>query len=514
MQTENIPISRSARFLAGITAGYANILANILYALASIPIALHYLPKEEFGLWALALQITGYLKFLEFGMSDAVYRHIADHINAEDRSQFGTYMSTSAIAYTVQGAIIVCCGLMLYFFADSLFAIPRQLSKDFSNILLLVSLVIGISVSIKTLGAPLWAYQRMDVIQYGYTISTTLSLCILWLSLANDVGIYSFVIALAPSPFIMALTHYFVCARNRYYPAWGDWRRPTIRIWKQLFGMGRDAFLIQVGLQIVNASQIIVLARCVGLGAAATYAVASKVYALGLIVLANPISAAGPGLTDLLNRGQHERFKTRGQQLIIITLSCSSVISIGIAAANRAFVNLWTGNEITWSWKCDILLAILLILKSHNAGRLTFFGITKRFHKIRWLYLTEAIGFLSLSIPMAGLLQIEGVLLAAIISNIATTTPILSSLGREILGIHSGMRKKLLFILLMISAAATTNAVSYKYNLGSGLTLIISACLLGGLTCAIWALILNNDLRQEISARARALFTKILILRQ
>lgn len=508
MQAERANTSRSSRFIAGVSAGYANIIANIIYALASIPIALHYLPKEEFGLWALALQVTGYLKFLEFGMSDAVYRHIADHIGTGKRSQFGSYMSTSAIAYVVQGAIIAACGLLLYLFAGSLFGIPDDLSNDFANILLLVSLFIGLSVALKTVGAPLWAHQRVDVIQYGYALSTILSLAILWLSLANGAGIYSFALAIAPAPFLIASIHYFVCVRNNYYPSKSEWQKPSLKIWRQLFSMGRDAFLIQIGLQIVNASQIIVLSRCVGLETAATYAVASKVFSLGLIVLANPISSAGPGLTDLLNNGKHERFKARGWNLIILTLSCSTVISIGIASANRSFVDLWTGHEIIWSWKCDILLAILLLLKSHNASRLTFFGITKTFYKIRWVYLVEAFGFLCLAIPLSRIMQIQGVLVAAIIINISTTTPILSSLAGQILGKYTGMPRKWILVLLMISSAGAINIISHRYGFSPLLTLIISACLLSTLTYGVWLWILEIDVKREIATRIHVKYHK------
>ena len=47
--------------------------------MASIPLALHYLDKDLFGLWALAAQINGYLILIDVGMNGSVSRFIADH---------------------------------------------------------------------------------------------------------------------------------------------------------------------------------------------------------------------------------------------------------------------------------------------------------------------------------------------------------------------------------------------------------------------------------------------------
>ena len=53
-------MSRLRKFTRSLLAGYLMLGANIFYTLASVPLALHYLGKAEFGLWALVSQICGY----------------------------------------------------------------------------------------------------------------------------------------------------------------------------------------------------------------------------------------------------------------------------------------------------------------------------------------------------------------------------------------------------------------------------------------------------------------------
>jgi len=45
-------MSRLKKFTFSLLSGYVLLGANIFYTLASVPLALHYLTKPEFGFWA------------------------------------------------------------------------------------------------------------------------------------------------------------------------------------------------------------------------------------------------------------------------------------------------------------------------------------------------------------------------------------------------------------------------------------------------------------------------------
>src|ERR1044071_1888761 len=54
-------MSRFRKYAHSLVSGYVVLGANMLYTLASVPLALKYLGKPEFGLWALTSQIAGYI---------------------------------------------------------------------------------------------------------------------------------------------------------------------------------------------------------------------------------------------------------------------------------------------------------------------------------------------------------------------------------------------------------------------------------------------------------------------
>jgi O-antigen/teichoic acid export membrane protein len=126
--------NRFGLFISGLTTGYLAIAVNIAYTAASVPLALHYLGKEQFGLWALAQQILGYLMLLDLGVSSAISRFIANHKDDVNGGSYASLLLTGALVFAIQGLLIASAGLAFSFFAPVLFAVPDHLAGDFTNV--------------------------------------------------------------------------------------------------------------------------------------------------------------------------------------------------------------------------------------------------------------------------------------------------------------------------------------------------------------------------------------------
>jgi hypothetical protein len=72
-------MSRIKKFTQSLLSGYLTLAAQALYTFASIPLALHYLSKAEFGLWGLTLEVGAYIALIDAGMGGSVSRVLIDH---------------------------------------------------------------------------------------------------------------------------------------------------------------------------------------------------------------------------------------------------------------------------------------------------------------------------------------------------------------------------------------------------------------------------------------------------
>src|ERR1700744_2736549 len=103
-------MSRVKRFAHSLASGYIMLGTNVLYTLASVPLALHYLSKSEFGLWALTTQISGYIALVDFGMSGAVSRILIDYKDRRENGDYGSVVRTGALVGITQGSLVLVVG--------------------------------------------------------------------------------------------------------------------------------------------------------------------------------------------------------------------------------------------------------------------------------------------------------------------------------------------------------------------------------------------------------------------
>src|SRR4051794_15903342 len=119
-------MSRFKNAARSLTSGYAAIATNAVYSLASVPLALHYLTKEQFGLWALVTQISGYLLLLDLGMSGSISRFLIDHKDERAAARYGSVIKTGSIVLLVQGVCIALGGILISRVMPQILDVPQQ----------------------------------------------------------------------------------------------------------------------------------------------------------------------------------------------------------------------------------------------------------------------------------------------------------------------------------------------------------------------------------------------------
>jgi len=497
--------SRTHNFIRGLGAGYLATAINIAYTAASIPLALHYLGKEQFGLWALAQQITGYLILLDLGVSSAVSRFIADRKDDVNGGGYGSLLLTGAIVFAIQGVLIAIAGVAFSFFAPTLFAVPDHLAGDFTNVLIIITFLTGLSVALRTLGAPLWAFQRIDV-SYGLGSLTLLtSFAALWAGFHLGWGIYSFALAGIPAAILGPMITFLICWKSGFYPSAGHFGRPNLLLFRKIFSFGQDVVWVSIGSQLVNASQIMILSRAVGLNAAATFAIGTKLFTMGQQLTGRIIESSAPGLTEMFVRGDTARFNLRFSHIISITAFLATLGAVGLIAGNTTFVSFWSSGTICWNLAFDGLLAGLLISTSITRCLITVFGLMLGYRPVRHIYLLEGCVFLAVAIPAAAQYGIMGVLAASLIVHLTVTGVLSFCAVRKVLGLTNNIIRP-----SVVAAAIAVSVFMLSFTLGKMGFSPISMLFWGGIVVSLaavsgWFYVFSASLRADCLAKLSSL---------
>lgn len=414
-------MTRFRLFLRGVWSGYASIFVNVLFSLLSVPLALHYLGKEDFGLWVLVVQIAGYLALLDLGMSVSIARFLADYKDEIHGGRYGSVLKTGQGVFVVQGALIAVFGLIVVFCAPFILRIPQQLSTSFTILMGAQIFLTAASFSTRMVSSPLWCHQRYDINNLAASASLIVNFAFMWLGFHLQFGLYAMLVGAVMGFLTALLIPLRACLKLGFYPRRGCWGQFDSSLFRQIFRFGRDIFLMSLGNQLTSASQVILVTRLMGLEAASVWSVSTKTYAMGQQVVGRVFDSSAGGLTEMLVRKEDVTIRRRFEDLASVTALISGIGAIGLFVFNGPFVTLWTQGKIYWDVSNNLFLGLLLMSTTVVRCHTGLVGITKDIKGMKFIYLAEGIGFLVLGYALARSWGFSGILLSSIICNVIIT---------------------------------------------------------------------------------------------
>jgi O-antigen/teichoic acid export membrane protein len=395
-------MSRIKRFTHSLLSGYLVLGANMFYTLASVPLALHYLSRVEFGLWALTTQIAQYVALIDLGMSSSMCRFLIDHKDDKSDGAYGGIIRAGALVGVVQGALIVLVGTGLAFCAAPLFNLSGELRGEFFWLLTGQSALLGLQFGTRISSQLLIAHQRFDIPNYATVVLFGVSLLGMWAGFAAGLGVFSYLVAQTLSTLIGAVVTLIICLRLKLFPGPGEWGRVTREKFRELFAFGRDAFLMNIGSQLISASQTMLLTRFLGLDMAAVWSVCTRTYTLMTALVWRLLDYSGPALIEMMVRGERDRLLQRFKDLVVLSASLAIAGGGLFVVCNDPFVRLWTSGRIHWSPLNDLLLAVWFVFVTQVRVHTALASSTKRFGFLRFVFLVEGLAFVGLTLLAHG----------------------------------------------------------------------------------------------------------------
>ncbi|MGB7769814.1 MAG: oligosaccharide flippase family protein [Verrucomicrobiia bacterium] len=391
-------MSRVKRFAHSLASGYLLQVVNMLYTLASVPLALHYLTRAEFGLWAVTTQIAGYITLIDAGMTNAAVRILIDHKDDRAGGAYGGVIKTSLLVGTVQGGLVLLIGTLLALAGGALLHVPMDLRKSFTGLLLGLSLLTGISFTLRSFANVPAAHQRFDISNFAQIVLFGLALPGMWLGFAFGLGVFALLVAQATLVLGAALINVTACVWLKLLPGRGQWGRASWAQFKELFAFGRDVFAMGVGWQFINTSQTILLTRFLGLDVAAVWSVCTRTYNALTVLVWRILDYAEPALAEMMVRGERDRLLRRFREVAVLVASLAVLAGTLFAVCNGPFVQLWTNGKIHWSPVNNLLLAAWFCCFTLSRTHSAFAVLTKQFGFLRFVYLVEGLAFIALNL--------------------------------------------------------------------------------------------------------------------
>jgi O-antigen/teichoic acid export membrane protein len=408
-------VTRLSQFSRGLGSSWLATAATIVYSLLSVPIALHYLSVEEFGLFVLLLQIAGYFTLIEIGMSAATARILVDCKDEPNGGHYGSVILTGFCVFAVQGLIILVTGFSAAPWIIAAVGVPDTLAETATLLLRWVAGASAFAMTFKIYGSVLYANKRLDLIHVFIGVNILLGLVLLAVLLASGGGLFSLIWLFCVQAVVSVVLPIIACHRGSLLPKSGSWGKPSMARFWELFGFGKDIFLINVGNQVLEASQLIIVTRTMGLTAAAVWSVSTKLFGLVYQLVTKIQGTALVFFAEMMVRGERERLQSRFRQVYQLTAGVA-VVSLAVAVAiNQPFVSAWANPALAWSNLSSVLIAAFVLLNALTRCSGDLIIHTKRIGALRYVYFAEASVFVLLAMWLSGGFGFNGVLGASLI---------------------------------------------------------------------------------------------------
>jgi len=500
-------MSRVRNAVRSLVSGYAGV--NVLYTLASVPLALHYLSKDEFGLWALVTQITSYLMLIDMGMTGSVSRFLIDHKDQPETGEYGSVIKTGGLVFLVQGVCIALGGYLLSFWLPQLLDVPGEFAKPFRFLVAAQCGIEGAFFVGRILPSLLQAHQRFDVIGYSGIFQMALGFGVQWVAFHRNWKLYSLLAAYFASMSCGVLVNLVMVLRLRLFPPAQYWGHPSAKAFRAVFAYGNDLFLMTIGNQLLNASQVIIVSRTLGMNTAAAWTVATKSFQVAFQFVQRIFDFSASALAEMIVRGERANLRRRFRHVLLLTASAVILAGAFTVVCNRDFLLVWTKGTVSWPWWNDALLSLLLIFNCVSRCYIGLASYAKQIKTMRWVYFLEGISFVLAASLVAPQFGIPGIILMAILANLVWS----GSYGvrwakgyfdvsvSEILGVWFGPAFSYFLLMLVL----ITGLCSLNFPILPIARLAIKAAATAAIgTSLLWFTGLCKELRAEAKGRLRS----------
>ncbi len=408
-------MTRFRQFSLGVGSSWLATLATVVYSLLSVPIALKYLTVEEFGLFVLILQVAGYFTLIEIGMSAATARILVDHKDRRDGRNYGSIILTGFVVFAFQGLIILIVGFATAPWIIGLVGVPKALAETATLLLRWLALTSALALAFRIFGSVLYANKRLDLIHGFMGANMIFGLALLTAILAAGAGLAGLRWLFLAQATIAILLPILACHKLELLPKRGHWGAPSIERFRELFGFGKDVFLVNVGNQVLEASQLIIVTRTMGLTAAAIWSVSTKLLTLVYQLVTKIEGTAIVFFAEMMVRGEIEKLTARFRQIYQMTAAIAVASLATVVAINAPFVSVWANPALAWSISLSALCAIAVALNALTRCSGDLIIHTKKIAAFRYVYFLEAVLFVLLSLALSNHFGFYGILGASIL---------------------------------------------------------------------------------------------------
>jgi len=343
----------------GILLSYFNIALQVIIGFLYVPILLHYIGKNEYGLYQLMGSLIAYFSIMDFGLSAAVVRFYAKYKALKDHIGMENILAISVRGYGAVTVLALAIGFICYSFLDIIFAGSMTVSEidEAKQIFLLLLLNIVITLSTMVFRSVINAHERFFFLKGMETIQLLMQPILVVLVLQRHPSAFSVAAVQTVLNLVLSGARVYYCFHDLHVKIhFHYWNHELFSEFKKL---ALSVFAVTLVDQVFWKTNQIILGIISGTTAVAVYSIASLIY-MNYMALSTAISGVYlPHVTGMV--AKKEPFGRLSELFIQIgrwQYYLLALVATGFIIFGKQFISLWAGPGFEDSY----IITLLIIL--------------------------------------------------------------------------------------------------------------------------------------------------------
>jgi O-antigen/teichoic acid export membrane protein len=414
---------RHRRVILSAIAGVAARVVSAATGLISVPLTLHYLGSERYGMWVTISSFFVMFAFADLGIGHGMLNVVADFNGKEDRSGIRTAVSSGAFILSIIGAVVLLAFVAAYPFVSwfEIFNVKSEAAR------LEAGPALAAAVICFALDIPLGVVAQVQMgLQQSYAAS-------LWRCFASVLGLVGvlvviwlkgnllwLVFAFRGGPLLASVLNsilFFKALDPDLAPEWQYVSRPMMA---RIAGIGSLFFGIQIAMAVAFTSDNIIIAQRLGAESVTLYAVPEKMFSVIGVVINMLLFPLWPAYGEAIARGDRAWVRVTLIRSFWAAILTAAMLSSVFVIFGESIIKLWVGSTVKPPLMLLIGLGLWRVMDAGgNAVSMLLNGANAvRFELIVGL-LMAAIA-VALKLVFVSYIGVSGVIWATIIASLVT----------------------------------------------------------------------------------------------
>lgn len=442
-------MSDRKKFFKGVTSGYAYMLVSMAVSLWMVPFVLGYLTKPEYGIFAIAGDLLGWLGVANLGITAAFNSKGAQLLGDNNREELNIVTNTTFFAQLATSLMIIIGGVVVTLNPEILFGS----NEGAENIELVVAILVAgffIQYITQPLNSLLVADKQIHIdnyLRFGLLAIQTILTVVL---LINGMKLLSLAVSSFVSNIIITSITWYRLKRSF----------PDIKFSLRYWRTDRMLFLLKNGVWftiggiagiLIFRMDAFLIGKYLSLSLVASFAINNRLYQIAEKLHGQFFNTARPYFAQTFGKGNMTKLTQMYNLVYYSSFLSAFIIGVGGYLVSKWFIGWWVGADFYLGDTINLFLCINFIVQAAVLPNRILLATTLYKNKIHSLTrIIEGLAKCTLSIIFIKYYEINAILISSVMASLVFSNLCLNYLSARLLNQKFIVKLLPLFPILLL----------------------------------------------------------------